>query len=78
MAGDPLSAVVLLGLGYKNFSMSASALLRVKSLMLKVSQGMAIDCVEQALSLSDGAAVAEYMSKALEPFDYKKNKPMSK
>ncbi len=78
MAGDPLSAVVLLGLGYENFSMSASSLLRVKSLMLKVSQDMAVDWVKKALCLSDGAMVAEYMTEVLEPFKYIKNRPLSK
>ena len=77
MAGDPISAVVLLGLGYENFSMSASSLLRVKSLMLKVSREMANDLVKQALYLSDGAEVVDYMSKALEPYRYKSKKSLS-
>ncbi|MBT5071818.1 MAG: phosphoenolpyruvate--protein phosphotransferase, partial [Porticoccaceae bacterium] len=38
MAGDPLSTVILLGLGYETFSMSASSLLRVKSILLNVSR----------------------------------------
>ena len=77
MAGDPISAVVLLGLGYENFSMSASSLLRVKSLMLQISREMADDLVEQALCLSNGAEVVEYMTKALEPYSYKKNMSQS-
>jgi phosphotransferase system enzyme I (PtsP) len=74
MAGDPISAVVLMGLGYKNLSMSASSLLRVKSLMLKVSRTMAKDWVDEAIGLSDGASVGRYMSKALAPFTLKKAK----
>jgi phosphotransferase system enzyme I (PtsP) len=77
MAGDPISAVVLLGLGYKNFSMSASSLLRVKSLMLKVSRKMANDLVKEALSLSDGAEVIDYMAGALEPYRHAKHKPLT-
>ena len=77
MAGDPISAVVLLGLGYKNFSMSASSLLRVKSLMLKVSREMANDLVKEALSLSDGAEVIDYMAGALEPYRHAKHKPLT-
>ena len=72
MAGDPISAVVLLGLGYENFSMSASSLLRVKSLMLQVSREMAGDLVEHALGLSNGAEVVEYMTEALESYKNKK------
>jgi phosphotransferase system enzyme I (PtsP) len=67
MAGDPISAVVLLGLGYENFSMSASSLLRVKSLMLKISREMAESLAAEALCLSNGAEVVDYMSKVLEP-----------
>ena len=78
MAGDPISAVVLLGLGYKNLSMSASSLLRVKSLMLKISRKMANDLVKDALRLSDGAEVVDFMSNALEPYRQVKNKPLSK
>jgi phosphotransferase system enzyme I (PtsP) len=77
MAGDPISAVVLLGLGYKNFSMSASSLLRVKSLMLKVSREMANDLVKEALSLSDGAEVIDYMAGALEPYRHAKHEPLT-
>ena len=77
MAGDPISAVVLLGLGYKNFSMSASSLLRVKSLMLKISREMADDLAKKALRLSDGVEVVDYMSSALEPFTYKSKKSLS-
>jgi phosphotransferase system enzyme I (PtsP) len=77
MAGDPISAVVLLGLGYENFSMSASSLLRVKSLMLKISRQMADDLAKQALCLSDGAEVVGYMSNALEPYTYKNKKSLS-
>ena len=62
MAGDPLSAAILLGLGYKNFSMSATSLLRVKSMLLNVSREDIGDQVKRALRLSDGAAVVDYMS----------------
>ena len=68
MAGDPISAVVLLGLGYENFSMSASSLLRVKSLMLKISLELAQEMAAEALVLSDGAEIVDYMSKILEPY----------
>jgi len=67
MAGDPLTAVVLLGLGYENFSMSATSLLRVKSMLLNVSREDVSDLVEHALRLSDGALVVEYLTKALSP-----------
>jgi phosphotransferase system enzyme I (PtsP) len=74
MAGDPVSAVVLMGLGYKNLSMSASSLLRVKSLMLKVSRETAEDLVHEALGLSDGASVGRFMSQSLAPLTLKQSK----
>ena len=65
MAGDPLSAVVLLGLGYENFSMSASTLLRVKSVLLNITRKEARELVKRALRLSDAGSVAEFMSASL-------------
>jgi len=39
---------------------------------------MANDLVNDALSLSDGAEVVDFMSSALEPYAQSKNKPLSK
>jgi signal transduction protein with GAF and PtsI domain len=60
-----LSAAVLLGLGYENFSMSASTLLRVKSMLLNVSRKEAREMVKRALRLPDAVSVAESISSAL-------------
>ena len=65
MAGDPLSAAVLLGLGYENFSMSATSLLRVKAMLLNISRKRAGDLAKRALRMSDAASVAEFMSTSL-------------
>jgi hypothetical protein len=45
--------------------------------MLKISRQMADDLAKQALCLSDGAEVVEYMSNALEPYRYKNKKSLS-
>ena len=66
MAGDPLSAVVLLGLGYENFSMSASTLLRVKAVLLNITRKEARELVKKALRLSDADAVMRFMSHSLD------------
>jgi phosphotransferase system enzyme I (PtsP) len=66
MAGDPLSAVVLLGLGYENFSMSASTLLRVKAVLLNITRKEARELVKKALRLSDADAVMTFMSHSLD------------
>jgi signal transduction protein with GAF and PtsI domain len=56
---------VLLGLGYENFSMSASTLLRVKSVLLNITRKEARELVKRALRLSDAGSVAEFMSASL-------------
>ena len=65
MAGDPLQAVVLMGLGYENLSMSASSLLRVKSVLLNVSHKQAQDLVRRALRMPDAGSIARFMADAL-------------
>ena len=65
MAGDPLQAVVLMGLGYENLSMSASSLLRVKSVLLNVSHKQAQDLVKRALRMPDAGSIAQFMADAL-------------
>jgi phosphotransferase system enzyme I (PtsP) len=53
MAGDPLGAAMLFGLGYRNFSMSASSLLRVKSKLLAIDRRAAQRFAKRALTMSD-------------------------
>jgi phosphotransferase system enzyme I (PtsP) len=65
MAGDPLQAVVLMGLGYENLSMSASSLLRVKSVLLNVTHKQAQDLVKRALRMPDAASIAQFLAGAL-------------
>jgi signal transduction protein with GAF and PtsI domain len=45
--------------------MSASTLLRVKSVLLNISRKDARELVKRALRLSDAAAVADFMSSAI-------------
>jgi phosphotransferase system enzyme I (PtsP) len=65
MAGDPISAVVLLGLGYENFSMSATSLLRVKSMLLNITRKEARDLVRRAVRMSDAESVAQFIADSL-------------
>lgn len=57
MAGDPLGAVLLIGMGYSNLSMSAISLLRVKSMLNQVTQDEARKLVKRALRMSDASSV---------------------
>jgi phosphotransferase system enzyme I (PtsP) len=65
VAGDPLGAVVLLGLGYENLSMSANSLLKVKSMLNQVSKTEARTLAKRALRMSDASSVNLYLSDAL-------------
>lgn len=65
VAGDPLGAVVLLGLGYENLSMSANSLLKVKSMLNQVSKSEARTLAKRALRMSDTSSVSLFLSDAL-------------
>ena len=65
VAGDPLGAVVLLGLGYENLSMSANGLLKVKSMLNQVSKEEARTLAKRALRMSDANSVSVFLSDAL-------------
>jgi len=65
VAGDPLGAVVLLGLGYESLSMSANSLLKVKSMLNQVSKSEARRLVKRALRMSDAGSVSVFLSDAL-------------
>ncbi|MDG1489689.1 MAG: phosphoenolpyruvate--protein phosphotransferase [Actinomycetota bacterium] len=65
VAGDPLGAVVLLGLGYENLSMSANSLLKVKSMLNQVPKSEARSLARRALRMSDASSVSVFLSDAL-------------
>ena len=65
MAASPEGAVLLFGLGYENFSMSATALLRVKSTLLATSRRKARSLAKRALSMPEAKSVAKFMSQSL-------------
>ena len=65
MAGDPLSTVILLGLGYETFSMSASSLLRVKSILLNVSRKEAKLLSKKALKMSSSKEIITFLAQSL-------------
>ncbi|KJS07934.1 MAG: phosphoenolpyruvate-protein phosphotransferase [Gammaproteobacteria bacterium BRH_c0] len=64
MAGDPLSALLLVGLGYRVFSMSATNLLRVKAILRQVTVAQAEKLAEVALTLPDNTQIREYLESA--------------
>jgi phosphotransferase system enzyme I (PtsP) len=65
MAGDPLSVVLLLGMGYETFSMSASSLLKVKSMLLNISRKEAQVLARKALKISSASDIADFLAESL-------------
>ncbi|KAA6185505.1 phosphoenolpyruvate--protein phosphotransferase [Thiohalocapsa marina] len=66
MAGDPLAAVLLLGIGVHNLSMSAGSLLRVKGVIRSMSRARSRELLRVALQCETGQAVRHLLTDALE------------
>ncbi len=65
MAGDPVLSVVLLGLGLDSFSMSPSTIPVIKRAMRSIKFSDAQELARQALRLSTGQEVEEFMTAEL-------------
>ncbi|MGO8692938.1 MAG: phosphoenolpyruvate--protein phosphotransferase [Rectinemataceae bacterium] len=65
MAGDPRAAVLLLGLGLDEFSMSSASVPAVKRALRSIGLEEARSIAEKALGLSTSAEVAEYLDRRL-------------
>ncbi len=66
LAGDPAAAVLLLGIGIDNLSMSAGSLLRVKGVLRRISRTRARQLLQKALRYEDAASVRRLMHETLE------------
>jgi phosphotransferase system, enzyme I, PtsP len=66
MAGDPLSALILVGMGYRTLSMSATSLLRVKAILREVTLDQAQRLSAHVISLPDNGSVRDYLEQALD------------
>ncbi len=66
LAGDPVGAVLLLGMGLDHLSASASSLPRIKWVIRSISRAHAVELLERALSLPDAGAVRSLINSALE------------
>jgi phosphotransferase system enzyme I (PtsP) len=65
MAGDPIGAVLLMALGYRVLSMSATNLLKVKAILRQVSLAEAEKLLEEVMVMPDAKSVLRHMEKAL-------------
>ena len=65
LAGDPIGALILIGLGYKRLSMSATNMSKIKYLINAVPLSELERCIKEALTANNGAQIravfADYM-----------------
>jgi phosphotransferase system enzyme I (PtsP) len=66
MAGDPVAAIVLLGMGVDHMSMSVASLPRVKWAIRNIGCDQAKAVLAEVLDMDDPLAVREYVEKVLE------------
>jgi phosphotransferase system enzyme I (PtsP) len=66
MAGDPMAAVLLLGMGVHSLSMGAGSLLRVKWVIRSMSRIRAREILSVALQCEDAAGVRRVLLQALD------------
>jgi len=57
LAGDPIGALILLGMGYNRLSMNATNMGKIKYLINALPRYELAECIEQALSANNGAAI---------------------
>lgn len=66
MAGDPMAAVILLGLGYQGLSMNAYALPKVKKVIRSLTKAEAEQAVQHILTLEKAKDVHAYLFEIME------------
>lgn len=66
LAGNPMGALILLGMGMESLSMSAGSILRVKKVIRSFTREKAIDIMSRALTMEDGAQVREMLVQEME------------
>ena len=66
MAGDPLAAVLLLGMGVHSLSMGAHSLPRVKRVIRSISRARAREVLQAALQCEDAASVRRILFETLD------------
>lgn len=66
LAGNPMGALILLGMGMESLSMSTGSILRVKKVIRSFTREKAIDIMSRALTMEDGAQVREMLIDELE------------
>ena len=66
LAGEPLGAILLIGMGYEFLSMSSANLLRVKAILRQLKLSDMREFAEHACQLTDTFAVEDYLNSVLD------------
>lgn len=66
MAGDPASALLLVGMGIDSLSMSASSLTRIKWVIRSFAMDQTRDCLDEVMQLDDAASIRQFLNNKLE------------
>jgi phosphotransferase system enzyme I (PtsI) len=61
MAGDPLATVLLLGMGLRDFSMSAASIPAIKEVIIKSSIAHAREICREIMEMSDAETIKAYL-----------------
>jgi phosphotransferase system enzyme I (PtsP) len=69
MAGNPLGAILLVGMGYRSLSVSAASLLKVKQALRNISLSMAEHLATSALRCEEAEAVVNLVEGGLQEVD---------
>ncbi|MEQ2130434.1 phosphoenolpyruvate--protein phosphotransferase [Caldanaerobacter subterraneus KAk] len=69
MAGDPLAAVILLGLGLDEFSMSATSIPEIKNIIRNVEYEKAKEIAEKALNMSEAKEIQKMMEEVIKDIE---------
>jgi len=69
MAGDPLAAVILLGLGLDEFSMSATSIPEIKNIIRNVEYEKAKEIAEKALNMSEAREIEKMMKDVIKDIE---------
>ena len=65
LAGDPLAAVLLVGMGYDVLSMNATSLPKVKQAVRKISLYEAVEVLEEVMAMDNTAQIHERLEQSL-------------
>jgi len=69
IAGDPIGAIILSAMGYRNLSMSSTSLLKVKSVLRQISHSWAVELLRDVTKLDDPRVVRATIELALQSQD---------